>query len=74
MKFIFPLYTCISGIKYANLHGTVSMLRTYKLYNYSGVVFFFRAFAFYKDEHWLCNPSTFLEEISSLVTSDNSKK
>lgn len=21
--------------------------------------FFFRAFAFYKDEHWLCNPSTF---------------
>lgn len=36
MQFIFPLYTCISGIRYASLHGTVSMLRTYKLYNYSG--------------------------------------
>lgn len=53
MQFIFPLYTCISDIRYANLHSTVSMLRTYKLYNYSGggffVGFFFRAFVFYKD-------------------------
>lgn len=58
MQFIFPLYTCISDIRYANLHSTVSMLRTYKLYNYSGF-FFFRAFAFYKDKLWLYNPSTF---------------
>lgn len=52
MQFIFPLYTCISDIRYANLHSTVSMLRTYKLYNYSGgflLGFFFRAFVFYKD-------------------------
>lgn len=54
MQFIFPLhvYTCISDIRYANLHSTVSMLRTYKLYIYSGVFFvgfFFRAFVFYKD-------------------------
>lgn len=40
MQFIFPLYTCISDIRYANLHSTVSMLRTYKLYNYSGFVCF----------------------------------
>lgn len=39
MQFIFPLYTCISDIRYANLHSTVSMLRTYKLYNYSGFFF-----------------------------------
>lgn len=53
MQFIFPLYTCISDIRYANLHSTVSMLRTYKLYNYSGNFFFLgggvRAFVFYKD-------------------------
>lgn len=48
MKFIFPLYTCISGIRYAILHGTVSMLRTYKLYNYSGVGFFLELSLFIK--------------------------
>lgn len=50
MQFIFPLYTCISDIRYANLHSTVSMLRTYKLYNYSGgffVGFFFLELSFF---------------------------